>query len=222
MVAHLSVELFRCAYNGCMKPREEFSRCKSNPRGLHSYCKSCMSLYNAGTRDRVSHQPRVCELDTCNEVFTPEDVRRRFCSPKCKQAAKYRRDNPKVARTCGVPDCDVDITHRRSDTLYCSDKCTQKARITPELRRKYRLAHTYGITPQDYDQMVIDQGNVCALCDSPEPGTKHGFWHIDHCHETGVLRKLLCSTCNTGLGSFYDNPDVLRRAADYIEAHRPE
>ena len=222
MVAHLSVgvELFKCAYKGCVKPREEFSVCKGNPRGLQSYCKACMAEYMSGNREPIHHGPRVCELETCDTIFTPINVRKRFCSHVCKQTAKYRRDNPKVERACGAPDCEVDITGMRSDAKFCSDACVQRSRNTPELRRKYRLSHKYGITPEDYDQMVIDQGDKCFLCDAEEPGTKHGFWHIDHCHDTDRLRKLLCSTCNTGLGSFYDNPEVLRRAADYIEAHR--
>lgn len=89
---------------------------------------------------------------------------------------------------------------------------------TPKQRRKYRLASKYGITPERYDEMVAEQGSRCRICGTDDPKTKHGFWHIDHCHATGVLRSLLCGTCNTGLGSFFDNPDWLIRAAEYVQS----
>ena len=220
----LPIQVQQCGHCKRFLAIEEFSPSHRGSRG--HWCRSCARDYARGEfGPAAKHPKRLC--DFCEKEFRPKQVNAIFCGRRCKDKAKnaaWAADlaASKPRRTCEAPECGIDITQRRSDTKYCSDKCAQKARITPELRRKYRLAHKYGITPEDYDRMVIDQGNMCALCDSPEPGTKHGFWHIDHCHSTGVLRKLLCSTCNTGLGSFYDNPDVLRRAADYIEAHRPD
>lgn len=178
-----------------------------------------MSDYMSGQRDYVRHTPRKCELDTCEIIFTPTDIRKRFCSPNCKQTAKYRRDNPKIKKLCAYSECGVDISHMRGNAKFCSDNCTQKNRLTPELRRKYRLSSKYGITPEKYDEMAEAQGHRCAICRRDDPGTKHGFWHIDHCHATGKLRQLLCTTCNTALGSFYDNAEWLMNAANYIRRH---
>lgn len=74
----------------------------------------------------------------------------------------------------------------------------------------------YGINRTDYEAMVSRQGGVCALCFSP-PGAK--ALHVDHCHDTGRVRSLLCSSCNTGLGLLQDSPALLRDAARYIEKH---
>lgn len=90
--------------------------------------------------------------------------------------------------------------------------------MTPEAQRKYALWAKYKMTLDDYDRMVESQGGMCFLCDADDPQTPHGFWHVDHNHATGVVRKLLCSPCNLALGLFRDSPEVLRRAADYVES----
>lgn len=81
------------------------------------------------------------------------------------------------------------------------------------------LKRTYGLTPEDFDALLASQGERCAICRSDDPGTK-GMWHVDHCHDAGTVRGLLCSACNIGLGQFKDRPDVLRAAADYLEEHK--
>jgi hypothetical protein len=64
----------------------------------------------------------------------------------------------------------------------------------------------------------MSQNGVCAICGSPPTGTRsHGLLAIDHCHDTLKIRGLLCNNCNNGLGRFKDNPDSLRKAADYLE-----
>jgi len=82
------------------------------------------------------------------------------------------------------------------------------------------LKANYGLTPAAYDVMLADQGGQCAVCGATDPRTQAGVFCVDHCHTTGVVRGLLCSACNSGLGHFSDDPDVLRAAASYIEAAR--
>ena len=62
----------------------------------------------------------------------------------------------------------------------------------------------YGITPEDYDRMLEEQGGRCAMCRTDDPGGHGGVkhFHVDHDHETGVVRGLLCDTCNRGLGTY--------------------
>jgi Recombination endonuclease VII len=74
-------------------------------------------------------------------------------------------------------------------------------------------ARMTGWSQEDYDLALIEQGNRCWLCGSP-PGAQ-GL-HADHDHATGSKRRLLCGSCNRGLGYFRDNPAVLIKAADYV------
>jgi len=69
-----------------------------------------------------------------------------------------------------------------------------------------------------YQELCDEQAGRCAICDSDDPGAKR--LAVDHAHESGRVRALLCQGCNTGLGKFRDDPALLRRAADYIESHR--
>jgi hypothetical protein len=74
----------------------------------------------------------------------------------------------------------------------------------------------YGLTIEDYDRMLVQQGHVCKIC-KRNPDNK---LHIDHCHATKKVRGLLCRKCNTGLGNFDDDPERLREGAAYLEAAR--
>jgi len=75
-----------------------------------------------------------------------------------------------------------------------------------------------GATQQMYDALYEAQKGCCALCEEPEE--KFAWLCIDHDHVTGRIRGLLCPNCNRGLGLLQDNPDLLRKAAKYVEAHK--
>ena len=80
----------------------------------------------------------------------------------------------------------------------------------------------YGITHSEFDRMLVGQGGRCAICltDSPHTDAKHpDGWCVDHDHESGNVRGILCLPCNTGLGSFGDDTDRLSAAAAYLRRH---
>lgn len=104
---------------------------------------------------------------------------------------------------------------------FCSRSCavSDNQKQQPARLRKRVLAG-YGLTLEAYDEMVTKQDGCCAICKTFEPLTRTGVWPIDHCHETGRVRALLCNSCNLGLGAFRDDPDRLRAAAEYVERHK--
>jgi hypothetical protein len=67
-----------------------------------------------------------------------------------------------------------------------------------ERERSYRKL--YGIGVEDYNTMFIAQGGACAICKSKTSGKKNPCFAVDHCHETGIIRGLLCTACNVRLG----------------------
>ena len=108
-------------------------------------------------------------------------------------------------------------SHRRRECPICRDITSAKWREKNKQRaRESRFRNEYGITIAEYDSLLEKQHGRCLICDQ-NPGYP---LHVDHCHETGVLRGLLCRMCNPGLGWFGDSPERLRRAADYLEAYR--
>ena len=84
------------------------------------------------------------------------------------------------------------------------------------LNAKKRL-EPYDLTQAELDTMLAVQGGTCAICDLPPSGKgPNAVLHIDHDHETGKVRGLLCQACNRGLGFFRDDPGRLIDAADYL------
>lgn len=82
-------------------------------------------------------------------------------------------------------------------------------------RRKYILKYRYGITPETFNEMFLQQDGKCAIC-----GVEyHATLHIDHCHTTGKVRGLLCNNCNRGLGHFKDSKEILMKAKEYLDHH---
>lgn len=84
----------------------------------------------------------------------------------------------------------------------------------PGHKRDKYLRRTYGISSEDFESMLRDQGNACAICGNG------GELHVDHCHASGQVRGLLCGSCNRALGLFKDNTGGLRKAIDYLETER--
>jgi nitrate/TMAO reductase-like tetraheme cytochrome c subunit len=83
-----------------------------------------------------------------------------------------------------------------------------------DCRRANKLKQRYKVTPEDYDRMYEEQGGVCRICHKECCTGKR--LAVDHCHETGKVRGLLCSNCNRGIGHLQDSVELLLRAADYL------
>lgn len=102
-------------------------------------------------------------------------------------------------------------------------KRTGKTYTDPEKRRWQRMLSRYGLTPRAYHAMLESQNHCCALCFRPVVDRSPELAlvpNIDHDHETGKTRELLCMHCNNGLGAFRDNIEVMSRAIEYIARHR--
>ena len=118
--------------------------------------------------------------------------------------------------------------------FYCSTKCGEKGSIIvhhqwyvkhkktilkrqknnpnkPRVQRKATLKQKYGLTLEQYNQMIIKQRGLCNIC-KKQPK----ILYVDHDHKTGKVRKLLCQKCNTALGFFDDSVNILRAAIKHI------
>lgn len=105
---------------------------------------------------------------------------------------------------------------------YRAVKVGKQYRRTREDGRSYNLKNVYGMTMGEHEHMLASQGDVCKLCGQHEI-RKHKdgaavALHVDHDHKTGKVRGLLCHKCNIGLGSFNDDPALLRKGAEYLES----
>jgi hypothetical protein len=127
------------------------------------------------------------------------------------------RTSTKICKKCDQPVV--------RDTHYlCRDHYNEYMREwhqrDPEKRRGHNL-RKYGITLNEYNDMLIEQGGVCAICKQPESATyKDGRVKnlaVDHDHVTDEVRGLLCQSCNTMLSGANDDPEVLEAGIEYLE-----
>lgn len=104
----------------------------------------------------------------------------------------------------------------------CAQCSRDHRKENPERYRKYKhdthLRSNYGVSPERYQEMLAAAHGQCRICKSAEPGGGKRNFAVDHCHETGVVRGLLCNRCNRALGMFGDSADTLRAAAAYLES----
>ena len=85
----------------------------------------------------------------------------------------------------------------------------------PDDTRKADLKRNYGLTLEEYNQMFVNQNGLCLICGQTEKSGKK--LSVDHNHETGKVRGLLCNSCNIGIGVFNDNLLLLLKAIRYLQ-----
>ena len=95
----------------------------------------------------------------------------------------------------------------------------KKPEYYAQRHRKYQLSRMYGITEEQYNQMLASQNGCCAICGTNKPTGKWKVFAVDHDHKTGKVRELLCNECNRGMGLLRDNAELLQKAANYILKH---
>lgn len=82
--------------------------------------------------------------------------------------------------------------------------------------RRTTLRRWFGITEDDYDRILAEQGGGCAICGDTKPDKRRRRLYVDHCHETKMIRGLLCGKCNSGIGMFRDDPGLLMAAIAHL------
>lgn len=97
------------------------------------------------------------------------------------------------------------------------ERSRQHRATKPRSQWAANLRRYEGMDVETWEAMLIAQSGRCAICSDPMMSP-----HVDHCHETGVVRGLLCSECNHGLGKFKDSPARLLAAADYLASNMLE
>lgn len=106
---------------------------------------------------------------------------------------------------------------------YTSECGTRKQRVMPiDVQRNYGLKRFYGIDLAKYQEMLLAQNGVCAICFKPETSVVNGKIKplaVDHCHNSDKIRGLLCARCNQAIGLLGEDVNVLTSAIDYLRNH---
>jgi hypothetical protein len=141
---------------------------------------------------------------------------------------QLHEDHPyKYGRVCG--NCGVfklaDEFQKERDNK-AKGGVTMRGQCRPcreHIKWKSFIQRTYGITADDYYEMLEAQNGKCAICESSDANNARivsNKLFIDHCHETGKVRGLLCSKCNHAVGLLNDDTDLLQKAINYINSSK--
>jgi len=84
--------------------------------------------------------------------------------------------------------------------------------------KDYKLRKKYGISLEDYNKIFNDQNSCCMICKTHQDELNKKLV-VDHNHNTGKVRGLLCDKCNRGLGQFNDEIEIIRQALDYLSTY---
>lgn len=203
------METKQCSKCGVFKSQTDFYKAKNNYDNLQSFCKECdhqrkRQQYARKQQGLVKQSPieskklREQGLAKCPHCKETKSLQQEFsqniqshtgfashCKICCKIIAKERPPEEK---------------HR----YYMNDR---------EKIRDRKLRHSFGISLKEYQELLKQQGGVCAVCGGTD---KEKNLAVDHDHKTGRIRGLLCGRCNPALGFCQDSPEILKKLIDYL------
>ncbi|WP_030783188.1 endonuclease VII domain-containing protein [Streptomyces sp. NRRL S-920] len=175
--------------------------------GIGKKCSTCQQTLPAGAF--AANRSRPDGLQTsCRECAAEYYKRRQEARGKSVREKVAVPEGHKLCRTCDEikPHAEWHRNATASDGL--STRCKACRAIQG---REGHLKRQYGMTEAERDEMIASQKGLCVICLSAPAA------HVDHCHETGKVRGVLCFNCNSAIGKLGDDPDTVRRAAAYLE-----
>ena len=193
-----------CTMEGCGRPHKARGYCQTH---YMQFKRGIMPVGPIKTRER--NKPDECIEEDCRNPVKSKGLCKMHYQRLLRHGHTLYRDRKKPAQNCSIDSCE---NHAYAKGLCHAHYLKQ---------RKWKHA---GIDAYRYQDMLQEQNGVCAICDKPE---KHRDGYsgkpkdlaVDHCHKTGAVRALLCSACNTALGLFNDDPELLAKARSYVLHH---
>lgn len=174
-------------------------------RNAPSPCKvaHCFKLTRYGSKYCSMHESRLRRTGSLEPSSVSSNREKARTAPNgmhwCRKCDKY------------LPNTDFFIMKNGPSAGKIVSCICKKCDADDKLRRAYRLSTEARL------EILIKQNGSCAVCGIKESALNRKL-AVDHCHSTHKIRGLLCPNCNRGIGLFKDNPDRLRKAADYLES----
>ena len=153
--------------------------------------------------------------------FSGDSAARAGRRPECKSCTGARR----AAWYAENRDREIQrVQDWRRANKERSDNYQRERRQRPDVKRREREGHLrrkYGMTLEQYDALLLSQGGGCGICGRRPEG--RFSLHVDHDHETGVVRGILCFRCNNAVGDLQNDPTLARAVAAYLDrVHRAD
>ena len=145
----------------------------------------------AGMRDGYRNDCKACNLRAKHERYLANP------QPTIDRVRRWVEENQERRRN-------YELEYRQSGRKSAAD-------------RKHHLKRTFGLTEADYERLLGEQGGGCAIC-GRLPGSRN--LHIDHDHDTGEVRGLLCFRCNVAIGHLREDPGIALKLIDYLGRYK--
>jgi hypothetical protein len=152
-----------------------------------------------------------------SEFYRRRDTKKGYgshCKSCCSKWAAENQDSIKKARQKWL-----DSNYEKARDSQRKYKITNREKLKKDYRN-WRLKNQYGLTEEDFKELLIKQNGVCAICGQSETKVQHGKIQpltVDHNHETGKVRGLLCFNCNIAIGKLKDSVVLLEQAIEYLK-----
>ena len=212
-----------------------FHKDRTHPDGLRSSCIKCVRAFNkteegvmlrrkyaANSRKKRIAAPiivietftcRTCKITQPITAFAKDNANKYGIKTYCKSCANVKAERYRRLNAAKVLESHREYVRRNPELQKAAVIKYRKA--NPEViqlqQRSSRLARCYGLTLEQFEQMLLAQDNCCPIC------LKELIIPcVDHDHNTNKIRGLLCSSCNTGIGHLKDNVSNLQNAIDYL------
>lgn len=191
-----------CTGCGEWKQEAKFRVDRAKPQGRNTRCKVCVKKQSRA-RVALNYERRLqaiaqCDTITCIKCDTTKVVQEFPSDPLRKEGSTHR------CKTCTKKDLDKWVLKNR--------EYVRKSSADGHYRRKY------GITAEQKLNLISEQHGKCAICKTELSDNIHIC--VDHDHVTGLIRGILCRKCNTGIGQFSDDIEIIENALEYLRTHR--
>lgn len=188
-----------CSNLECLQPEKslsEFHKHSGRKDGLQNYCKVCKS-----EMDKTSHKKHRKQHLLQRKKFRQENPEKIKAQKQKYREENQEKENKRIQKW-------INNNRERHD----------------QNKKDWFMKTKYGITLNEYLQMLESQNHLCAICNNPETRKdRTGKVHelvIDHDHITNKVRGLLCSKCNSGIGMLKDNISILDKAILYLKQYK--
>lgn len=159
----------------------------------------------------------------CSKRFTTSKGQKQICSPECsksngkRQSKEWTKRNREIVNERAKKWRDKNLEKAR---LASRKSAANTRRNKPRVIKHRKLKSSYGISLEDFENMLDSQGHRCAICDFVfDFASQSKGPHIDHDHETGKVRMILCRFCNNLLGYANDDITILENAITYLDTY---
>lgn len=161
------------------------------------FCSKCG--IEKSSKDFCSHKTTKNKLSSwCKE-----------CRKKAEQSLPYKERRKEYNKN----NREKILNYQKEYYKNHKEKLSQK-------EKERKLKKYYNISFKEKQERLKNQNNKCALCEENFDFIKKNSIHIDHCHKTNIVRGILCNNCNSGLGRFKDNIELLEKAILYLKKYR--